>query len=120
VCSSDLNIRIAILSIGAAGAGITLTRVSECVFGELSFVPGVLCQAEDRIHRIGQEKKCEINYLLATDTLDNYIFPNICKKLLLLDTVTDSRSDRTLEGHKSFVEAKCEESDLMSMLNSIF
>jgi len=117
---TDTNIRIAILSIGAAGAGITLTRVNECVFGELVFVPGILTQAEDRIHRIGQEKKCEINYLLGTDTLDNYIFPNICKKLLLLDTVTDSRSDRTLEGHKSFVEAKCEESDLMSMLNSIF
>ena len=118
---SDENIRIAILSIGAAGAGITLTRVSECVFGELSFVPGVLCQAEDRIHRIGQEKKCEINYLLGSDTLDSYIFPNICKKLLLLDTVTDSRQDRTLEGKKSFVEAKEEEeSDLMSMLNSIF
>ena len=117
---TDTNIRIAILSIGAAGAGITLTRVNECVMGELLFVPGILTQAEDRIHRIGQEKKCEINYLLGTDTLDNYIFPNICKKLLLLDTVTDSRTDRTLEGKKSFVEAKEEESNLMSLLNDIF
>jgi len=118
---SDENIRIAILSIGAAGAGITLTRVSECVFGELVWTPGEIIQAEDRIHRIGQNNKCEINYLLGSDTLDSYIFPNICKKLLTIDQITDDeRTDRTLEGNRSFVEAKEEESNLMSMLNSIF
>ena len=120
---TDPNIRIAILSIGAAGAGITLTRVNECVFGELVWCPGEIIQAEDRIHRIGQDKKCEINYLLGTDTLDSYMFPNICKKLLTIDQITDDeRTDRTLEGKKSFVEAKCEEEEttLMSMLNSIF
>ena len=119
---TDPNIRIAILSIGAAGAGITLTRVNECVFGELVWTPGEIIQAEDRIHRIGQDKKCEINYLLGTETLDSYMFPNICKKLLTIDQITDDeRTDRTLEGKKSFVEAKEEEeSNLMQMLNSIF
>ena len=118
---SDPLIRIAILSIGAAGAGITLTRVNECVFGELVWTPGEIIQAEDRIHRIGQDKKCEINYLLGTDTLDSYMFPNICKKLLTIDQITDDeRTDRTLEGKKSFVEAKEEESNLMSLLNDIF
>jgi SWI/SNF-related matrix-associated actin-dependent regulator 1 of chromatin subfamily A len=118
---TDPLIRIAILSIGAAGAGITLTRVNECVFGELVWTPGEIIQAEDRIHRIGQYKKCEINYLLGTDTLDSYMFPNICKKLLTIDQITDDeRTDRTLEGKKSFVEAKEEESNLMSLLNDIF
>jgi hypothetical protein len=49
------------------------------------------------------------------------MFPNICKKLLTIDQITDDeRTDRTLEGKKSFVEAKEKESDLMSMLNDIF
>jgi SWI/SNF-related matrix-associated actin-dependent regulator 1 of chromatin subfamily A len=89
----------------------------------LVWTPGEIIQAEDRIHRIGQDKKCEINYLLGTDTLDSYMFPNICKKLLTIDQITDDeRTDRTLEGKKSFVEAKEEEeeSNLMQMLNSIF
>ena len=43
---NDTNIRIAILSIMAAGIGVTLTRVSERVFGELYWVPGVMIQAE--------------------------------------------------------------------------
>lgn len=44
---TDSTIRIAILSIMAAGTGVTLTRVSECIMGELNWVPGILIQAED-------------------------------------------------------------------------
>eukprot|EP00957_Ditylum_brightwellii_P149721 11401804-Ditylum_brightwellii.AAC.1 len=51
---SDSNMRIAILSIMAAGTGVTLTRVTECVMGELFWAPGVMIQAEDCIHRISQ------------------------------------------------------------------
>ena len=93
-----LNIRIAILSLMAAGTGITLTRVSECVFGELYWVPGVMIQAEDRVHRISQTDNVTIKYLLGTDTLDTYVHPSLCKKLATLDSLVDKRTDRTFVG----------------------
>jgi SWI/SNF-related matrix-associated actin-dependent regulator of chromatin subfamily A-like protein 1 len=115
------SIRIAILSIMAAGTGVTLTRVSECVFGELYWVPGVMIQAEDRVHRISQTAKVNIKYLLGTNTLDTYVHPNLCKKLATLDTLVDNRSDRTFEGKTTTtVAARDNEESLLSVISKLF
>jgi SWI/SNF-related matrix-associated actin-dependent regulator 1 of chromatin subfamily A len=116
---SDANIRIAILSIMAAGTGVTLTRVTECVMGELFWVPGVMIQAEDRIHRISQTGSCEIKYLLGTETLDTYIFPTLCKKLRTLDNLVDKRADRTFKGKTSTVYLE-EDENLLDILKKMF
>jgi SWI/SNF-related matrix-associated actin-dependent regulator 1 of chromatin subfamily A len=88
----------------AAGTGVTLTRVSECVFGELYWVPGVIIQAEDRVHRISQTARVDIRYLLGQDTLDTYVHPSLCKKLSILDNLVDKRADRTLGSTKQSEE----------------
>ena len=117
----DDTIRIAILSIMAAGTGVTLTRVSECVFGELYWVPGVMIQAEDRIHRISQTERCEIYYLLGTDTLDTYVHPSLCKKLATLDSLVDKRTDRTFEGATTTsVPVEEEEESLLKIISGLF
>lgn len=117
----DESMRIAILSIMAAGTGVTLTRVSECVFGELYWVPGVMIQAEDRIHRISQTEKCDIFYLLGTDTLDTYVHPSLCKKLTTLDSLVDKRTDRTFKGATTTtVPVEEEEESLLKIISGLF
>ncbi|XP_012285724.1 SWI/SNF-related matrix-associated actin-dependent regulator of chromatin subfamily A-like protein 1 [Orussus abietinus] len=77
--------RVAILSITAANAGLTLTAAQLVVFAELFWNPGILNQAEDRVHRIGQENSVVIQYLVARKTVDDHLWPLIEKKLTTLN-----------------------------------
>jgi SWI/SNF-related matrix-associated actin-dependent regulator 1 of chromatin subfamily A len=71
---------VAILSMGAAGTGLTLTAVHRVIFCELPWDPATLRQCEDRVHRIGQEAAVSITYLLCQDTLDDYVWNKVLKK----------------------------------------
>ncbi|KFM63101.1 SWI/SNF-related matrix-associated actin-dependent regulator of chromatin subfamily A-like protein 1, partial [Stegodyphus mimosarum] len=73
--------RVAILSITAANCGITLTAASLVIFAELFWNPGILTQAEDRVHRIGQEDCVVVQYLVAKGTADDEIWPLVQRKL---------------------------------------
>lgn len=84
------SVRVAILSITAANAGLHLTAANLVVFAELFWNPGVnqinhlpshswffyqiLAQAEDRVHRIGQEDSVTVQYLVAKDTADDSLW----------------------------------------------
>jgi len=79
------KVRTAVLSITAANAGITLTAANLVVFAELFWNPGVLTQAEDRAHRIGQTDSVTVQYLVAKDTADDVLWPLIQNKLDVLN-----------------------------------
>ncbi|KAK3277461.1 hypothetical protein CYMTET_14533, partial [Cymbomonas tetramitiformis] len=85
--------RVAVLSIKAAGTGLTLTAASTVIFGELSWTPGDIVQAEDRAHRIGQVNSVNIQYLHAKETIDDLIWGSVANKLDCLGQVLDGRSD---------------------------
>ena len=68
---NDPRVRVALLSTTAAGVAITLTASSCVWFAELYYTPGLLIQAEDRCHRIGQKEDVTVNYFVAHDTLDD-------------------------------------------------
>ncbi|KAL2727451.1 SWI/SNF-related matrix-associated actin-dependent regulator of chromatin subfamily A-like protein 1 [Vespula maculifrons] len=81
---NNTNCLVAVLSITAANAGITLTAAQLVVFAELFWNPGILCQAEDRVHRIGQNSNVVIQYLVAKQTADDHLWSLIQKKINIL------------------------------------
>ena len=69
---NEAGCRVAVCSLRGAGQGITLTAASYMLLVELDWTPGQLDQAEDRIHRIGQEAEtCNYYYLTARGTIDD-------------------------------------------------
>lgn len=83
VCSFQENdaVRVAILSIKAAGVGLTLTAASTVVFAEMSWTPGEIIQAEDRAHRIGQASSVSVIFLHVKNSIDDIIWQTVERKL---------------------------------------
>lgn len=90
---TDPSCRVALLSITAGGTGITLTAASTVVFAELQWTPALLCQAEDRVHRIGQFNPVNCYYVIAMHTLDEILWPMLSRKLEVLGNTLNGRED---------------------------
>ncbi|NXD78762.1 SMAL1 protein, partial [Halcyon senegalensis] len=75
---------VAVLSLTAANMGLTLSAADLVVFAELFWNPGILIQAEDRAHRIGQTSSVNVHYLVAKGTADDYLWPMIQEKIRVL------------------------------------
>lgn len=58
---------------GAAKEGLTLTVANHAIFFDRSFSLDDYLQAQDRIHRISQQKSCFVYNLIATDTIDEWV-----------------------------------------------
>jgi len=67
---TDDECRVALLSITAAGVGLTLHAATYVVFMELYWNPGHILQAEDRAHRMGQQSTVDVKFLLCPGSLD--------------------------------------------------
>lgn len=59
-------------TIGAGSEGITLTRSSTVIFLDRDWTPARNAQAEDRLHRIGQEEAVQVIDIVARRTVDQY------------------------------------------------
>lgn len=85
----DVGIKMFIGSIQASGVGITLTAASHVVFAEMTWVPGELLQAEDRVHRIGQDNAVLIQYIVAPDSVDAHVAKIVSEKSEILKLALD-------------------------------
>uniref|UniRef100_A0A8C7JP17 Zinc finger RANBP2-type containing 3 n=1 Tax=Oncorhynchus kisutch TaxID=8019 RepID=A0A8C7JP17_ONCKI len=106
---NDPETRVAVLSIQAAGQGLTFTAATHVVFAELYWNPGHVKQAEDRAHRIGQTASVHVHYLIAKGTFDTVMWGMLNRK----ETVTGS----TLNGKKEYLKAELGDKDKWDFLN---
>ncbi len=90
--------QLIVCSMRAASQGITLTRASNVAFLELDWTPARHDQAEDRLHRIGQDSAVTAWYLLAPETIDETMATLLERKRTVIDAVTegDVREDGPL------------------------
>ncbi|XP_055727925.1 SWI/SNF-related matrix-associated actin-dependent regulator of chromatin subfamily A-like protein 1 isoform X1 [Salvelinus fontinalis] len=100
------NSCVAVLSITAANMGITLHSAALVVFAELFWNPGIMIQAEDRVHRIGQTSNVDIHYLVAKGTADDYLWPMIQEKMHVLEQVGLSESNLSEKAESASFHSK--------------
>ena len=82
---------IAILSLTASSLGITMTAATNVIFAEVHWTPALMLQAEDRVHRIGQENAVNIYYLFGKETMDEIIFPILTQKSHVIAETLDAK-----------------------------
>ena len=76
----DHNCKILIANPAAAREGLTLTVANNAIYLDRNFNLVDYLQSQDRIHRISQNKKCNIVLLIGKNTVDEYIDEVLFKK----------------------------------------
>jgi len=85
----DPRIRVFLANIVAGGIGTNLTAATQVVFNDLDWVPANHWQAEDRAYRIGQTRSVNVTYLVARDTIDDFVQTVLQKKAALVSAIVD-------------------------------
>ncbi len=86
---NDDRIRIFLANIIAGGIGTNLTAATQVVFNDLDWVPANHWQAEDRAYRIGQTRTVNVTYMVAAETMDDFVQSVLEKKGALVKAVVD-------------------------------
>lgn len=71
----------------SAGHGLTFTHCCDAIYFSLNYSWELQKQSQDRIHRIGQHRKCTYYYLIAQDTIDEVIYSTVIKKQRISEEV---------------------------------
>lgn len=88
------KIKLFVGQIKSAGTGLTLTASSCTVFLEFGMTAPQHLQAEDRVHRIGQEADSVLaQYLILEDSIDQDCMNTLNKRAKHLEAVLDGKYD---------------------------
>lgn len=76
---------VLVLSLRAAGTGLTLTRAADVIHFDRWWNPAVEAQASDRAHRIGQTRTVTVTTLTSATTVEEHIASMQQRKSALTD-----------------------------------
>jgi SNF2 family DNA or RNA helicase len=80
--------------------GFTATKANTAIFVGYDWTPAINGQAEDRIHRIGQEDSVRCIYIAYDDTVDEHIMDILDAKTSLTDIVYAEFRKRKKDAYK--------------------
>lgn len=92
VFQGDSLCRVALLSLTAAGTGLTLTASNKVFMAELYWTPAICLQAEDRCHRIGQKNFVMCWYGVIDNEMDAYMWKMLNKKAGVISEAVDAEN----------------------------
>ena len=90
---TDPDCRVILGSIGAMGTGVTLTASSTVIMAELDWRPGIMAQAEDRAHRIGQVDSVLCQYFLFENSVDSKMIGDVIHKMENIGRILDGEGE---------------------------
>lgn len=88
---------ILLISLKSGGEGLNLTEASYVVHFDHWWNPAVMWQAEDRVHRKGQQNNVNIYSYWMAETIDERIHRILQQKGLLIENVVDGLAERTID-----------------------
>ncbi len=88
--------RFFLLSLRAAGTGLTLTRARHVIHFDRWWNPAVENQASDRAHRLGQTQPVLIHPLICTGTIEENIHSMLQKKMAMADSLLSGGLEKLL------------------------
>ena len=89
---------VLLATIKSGGIGLTLTEASYVVHFDHWWNPALKWQAEDRVHRVGQQAiSVNIYEFWMSDTIDERIYDILERKQLLFEEIVDSLSAEVVE-----------------------
>jgi len=86
-----MSTRVLIANHKTGGVGLTLTAASTVVFVELPWSPADILQCEDRVHRLGQQKKTWVWFMVGEDTIEESMCKMLEEKHDILSSVLDGK-----------------------------
>jgi SNF2 family DNA or RNA helicase len=103
---TDPNCKILIATPASAKEGLTLTVANHAIFFDRSFSLDDYLQAQDRIHRISQEKTCVVTTLIAKGTVDEWLDLLLAAKQLAAQLGQGDITRQEYEAHASYAFGK--------------
>jgi hypothetical protein len=86
---TDPEVTVFVANILAGGVGLNLTAARQVVFNDLDWVPANHWQAEDRAYRIGQTGTVQVTYMVAQQTIDEFVRTVLETKAAMMLAVVD-------------------------------
>ena len=88
----DAEARVFVANIIAGGTGLNLTAATQVVFNDLDWVPTNHWQAEDRAYRIGQTRTVNVTYVVARNTIDDFVQAVLETKAALVNAIVEGEA----------------------------